>query len=268
VGISTRSLRSLLDRRVVWTGSVVRGHDGVWRMYYTAINTGGHGVKDQRLGLAESDDLITWRRCGDRPVLEVDPRWYRTLDEDPTVSETWRDPLVIEDPDGDGWHMLVAARAAQAVGAAKDDDGVLAHARSADLRTWELGPPVCSPGAGFGQLEVAQVRVVDGQPLLVFTCQPNEQTAERKKRSGEFCTWSVAGASVLGPWDIDAAQPFTAEPALFAAPLVQRRDGSWALVGFRNLEPEGRHELEILDPIPVLVVDGVLVADPSYAAAR
>jgi hypothetical protein len=42
-----------------------------------------------------------------------------------------------------------------------------------------------------------------------------------------------------------------AEPGLFAAPLVQQRDGSWALVGFRNLEPKGIDAFEILDPIPV-----------------
>jgi hypothetical protein len=33
-----------------------------------------------------------------------------------------------------------------------------------------------------------------------------------------------------------------------AAPLVQQRDGEWALIGFRNLEPEGIFAFEILDP--------------------
>ena len=51
---------------------------------------------------------------------------------------------------------------------------MLAHARSDDLVHWELGPPVTEP-AGFGQLEVPQVHVIDGQPLLVFTCHPEEQ---------------------------------------------------------------------------------------------
>ena len=30
----------------------------------------------------------------------------------------------------------------------RNDDGVIAHATSADLTTWELGPPLCAPGAG------------------------------------------------------------------------------------------------------------------------
>ena len=41
--------------------------------------------------------------------------------------------------------------------------------------------------------------------------------------------------------------------------LVQQRDGEWALIGFRNLEPEGIFAFEILDPMPLLQ-DGSLVA--------
>jgi beta-fructofuranosidase len=152
--------------------------------------------------------------------------------------------------------MLITARLQ---GAPRLDDGVLAHARSADMRTWELGPPVSEP-AGFGQLEVPQVRLVEGQPLLVFTCHPDEQTEERKAAYGLYCTWSVPGDSLTGPWDISRASPFKEEPALFAAPLVRQRDGGWALVGFRNLEPEGILEFDIIDPIPVSLRDGLLVA--------
>lgn len=92
--------------------------------------------------------------------------------------------------------MMITARAK---GAEPNDDGVLAHACSADLRHWEVGPPLCEPGAGFGQLEVAQVKVIDGQHLLVFTCHPQEMTEVRRKESGDYCTWSVAGDSPLGP---------------------------------------------------------------------
>ncbi len=245
------------DDLAIWTGSVVRDDEGRWRLFYTAISERG-GLTDQRLGLAVSDDLTTWRRVGDAPLLGIDPRWYKTHPQDVAASETWRDPQVLRDPDGDGWHMLVTARA---VGADRNDDGVVGHARSRDLATWEVGAPLSEPGSGFGQLEVVQVRQVDGQWVLVFTCHPDEQTDEHRARFGDFCTWSVPGSSPLGPWDVAAARPFTAAPTLFAAPLVQRRDGSWCLIGFLNREPEGIDAMEIVDPIGVHLEDGYLVAD-------
>ena len=249
------------DDLAVWTGSTVRGDDGVWRMFYTALNNErGHVLRDQRLGMVESEDLHTWRRVAEQPILSPDPRWYQTLPEDVSASETWRDPFVFRDPDGDGWHMLVTARL---VGTERYDDGALAHARSADLTTWELGPPVTGDPSGFGQLEVPQVRRIDDRPVLVFTCHPEEQSEARKAQFGHYCTWSVVGepgGSLLGPWDLGSAVPFTAEPALFAAPLVQQRDGSWAFVGFRNQEPEGIFSFEIVDPVPVRVEGAGLVA--------
>ena len=254
------------DDLALWTGSTVRADDGSWRMFYTALNRGrGHVLHDQRVGVVESDDLHTWRRTTDAPTLVADGRWYKTLDEDPTASETWRDPFVFRDPDGDGWHMLVTARLA---GTERYDDGALAHARSPDLVTWEVQPPVSGDPSGFGQIEVPQVRVVEGRPVLVFTCHPEEQSAARRAEHGHWCTWSVVGepgGSLLGPWDLSNAVPLRAEPNLFAAPLVRRRDGSWVLIGFRNQEPEGIFSFEIIDPVEVTVVAGGLQVRTSDA---
>jgi len=243
------------DDLAIWTGSVARGDDGVWRLFYTALSTRGHGLRDQRVGLAESDDLVAFHRAGDQPVVTADPRWYRTLDEDRTASETWRDPFVLRAPDDPDWHMLITARVS---GGQRNADGVLAHAVSHDLRSWEVGPPLGEPG-GFGQLEVPHVHRIDDSWVLTFTCHPQEQTAEQVARFGPHSTWSVTAASPLGPWDLDAARPFEAEPTLFAAPLVQRRDGSWAFLGFRDREPERDADFTILDPIPVRLHDGHLV---------
>jgi beta-fructofuranosidase len=235
------------DDLALWTGSVVRGDDGVWRLFYTALNTRrGHGLRDQQIGLAESDDLMTWRRVGDVPLVAPDPRWYRVHDEDAGVSETWRDPFVFKADDG-RWHMLITARDPVAP---RLSDGIAGHAVSDDLRTWELLPPLTTP-AGFGQLEVMQVRHVGDRWLLVFTCQPDEQSESQLSSFGNFSTWMVAAESPLGPFDLARAKPFTADPKLFAAPLVQTRDGEWVFVGFRNTEPEGVLSFHIIDPIPL-----------------
>lgn len=253
------------DDVAIWTGSVVREGDR-WRMFYTAISNAGHLLLDQRIGSAVSDDLHHWQRVSPEPALRVDGRWYKTLGNTPRgtsgpdlegSSETWRDPLVMRDPDGNGWHLFVTARG---VGAGPDDDGVIAHATSRDLTTWTLGPPRCEPGQGFGQLEVLQNVVVDGRPVLAFTCHPQEMTASRIAEWGEYCTWSVPSPGPLGPWDMSRARPFTLEPDLFAAPVVRLRDGTSAIIGFRNLEPKGGDGFEITDPIPVtLDAEGYLV---------
>jgi beta-fructofuranosidase len=270
LGVCLRPADAGFDDLGVWTGSVVRaapdGQDRWW-MFYTAISTAGHHIFDQRVGAAVSDDLHNWTRVGEQPTLMVDGHWYKTLHLDPpgtsgpdlaTVSETWRDPLVLVDPDGDGWHMLLTARA---VGAGRNDDGVVAHAWSPDLLTWEVGAPLCRPGAGFGQLEVLQSKRIDGRDVLVFTCHPREMTAQRRAAYGDFCTWSVPSPGPLGPWDVSRARPFTADPDLFAAPLVQRRDGGWAILGFHDLEHRGEDGFAIYEPIPVtLDDDGYLVA--------
>jgi beta-fructofuranosidase len=257
------------DDLAIWTGSVVREHDR-WRMFYTALSKAGHHIYDQRVGSAVSVDLHHWHRVCPEPAVRVDGRWYKTLANTPMPttgpdlegsSETWRDRAVIRDPDGDGWHLFVTARS---VAAGRNDDGVIAHATSPDLFTWTLGPPLCDPGAGFGQLEVLQNVVVSGRPVLAFTCHPQEQTAERIAEWGEYCTWSVPSPGALGPWDMNRARPFLPEPDLFAAPIVRLRDGGSAIIGFRNLEPRGDPEnlgFEIIDPIPVTLDDeGYLVA--------
>ena len=51
-------------------------------------------------------------------------------------------------------------------------------------------------------------------------------------------------------------------PDLIAAPLVKLRDGSWVIIGFRNLEPKGIDAFEIVDPIPVGL------DDEGYRVAR
>ena len=257
------------DDLAIWTGSVVREHDR-WRMFYTALSKAGHHIYDQRVGSAVSDDLHHWHRVSPEPAVRVDGRWYKTLANTPMPttgpdlegsSETWRDRAVIRDPDGDGWHLFVTARS---VAAGRNDDGVIAHATSPDLFTWTLGPPLCDPGAGFGQLEVLQNVVVSGRPVLALTCHPQEQTAERIAEWGEYCTWSVPSPGALGPWDMNRARPFLPEPDLFAAPIVRLRDGGSAIIGFRNLEPRRDPEnlgFEIIDPIPVTLDDeGYLVA--------
>ncbi len=226
------------DDTATWTGSVLQAPDGTWCMFYTGSSVVEGGYV-QRIGLATSADLHTWRRHPASPVLAADPRWYERAG-DGVLDETWRDPWVFADPGGDGWHMLLTARAAQAAGG---DRGVIGHARSADLVRWEACPPLSVAGAGFWHLEVPQMEVVDGRPVLLFS-------APRYAAGAAGVTWCVPCESVLGPFDIGRAVAITGEE-VYSGRLVRDRAGQWVLLAFRNLGPDGGFVGEITDPLPV-----------------
>jgi beta-fructofuranosidase len=136
--------------------------------------------------------------------------------------------------------MLLTARAAQGTGG---DRGVIGHARSADLVRWEARPPLSRAGAGFWQLEVPQVEVVDGRPILLFS-------GPRHVADGPGVTWCVPCDSILGPFDVSRAAPVTGAD-LYSGRLVRDRTGRWVLLAFRNLGPDGGFVGEITDPMPV-----------------
>jgi beta-fructofuranosidase len=253
--------RPAFDDIATWTGSVVRGPDGLWRMFYTGVGSAEDGLV-QRIGVATSPDLITWTRHPDGPVLEADPRWYERLGGAPWPNEAWRDPWVFADPGGDGWHMLITARANHGPA---DDRGVIGHARSTDMIRWEAQPPLTAPGSGFGQLEVPQVEVVDGRPVLLFSCLHPELSAARRADGETGGIWAVTGDSLLGPFDTSQARRVTDE-SLYAGRIVQDPHGRWQLLAFHNRGAGGRFAGGLCDPMPVRLAAGTLQADPATAA--
>jgi beta-fructofuranosidase len=236
------------DDLATWTGSVISGPDGVWRMFYTGLSHADHGSV-QRIGVAHSDDLVTWRQP-DGPVLEADSRWYEPLDLDSWSEVVWRDPYVFADPDGDGWHMLITARITDGNPMGR---GVIGHARSTDLESWEVQPPLSEP-AGFGHLEVPQVCIVDDQPVLVFSCLSLHQDPARLDGPPDGGVYVVPGKTLLGPWELTDAVSVD-HPSLYAGRLVRDRSGRWVLLGFRDIE-DGEFMGEIADPVPVTLQEG------------
>lgn len=235
-----------IDDVATWTGSVTRGPDGRWHLFYTALSRQGTGFR-QQVAVAESDDLITWHRRQVNPVATADGRWYALLGQSSWADEHWRDPWVFADPRGEGWHLLVTARAN--VGP-EDDRGVIGHARSDDLVTWRIEPPLSAPGSGFGHLEVPQVEVVDGRPVLVFSCLRAEFAAAKRLTPGSGGTWAVAVDSLTGPFDVSAAVALT-DAGLYSGRLIRSPDGGWSLVAFHHHRQDGSFVGELGDPLPV-----------------
>ena len=230
------------DDRSTWTGSVVQAPDGTWRLFYTGTSRADGGLV-QSIGWATSPDLLTWTRSDAAPIV-ADPRWYEKVDGGTWPDEAWRDPFVFADPGGDGFHMLVTARAKDG-----DPDGraVVGHVTSPDLETWTVQPPLTAP-AGFGQMEVVQSQLVDGQPVLVFSCTPRDVLRPDAADPAATGTWVAPGESVLGPWDLDRAT-YVASPDIYAAQLVEDVDGRSAVYGFVDTV-DGEFVGDIADPTP------------------
>ncbi|WP_336723625.1 family 43 glycosylhydrolase [Cellulosimicrobium cellulans] len=250
-----RSDAGAWDDLATWTGSVVRHPDGTWFLFYTGSTLTPAG-NVQRVGYATSSDLTTWTKAGENPVLAADARWYETLADGQWHDEAFRDPWVFADPRGDGWHMLLTARGR--TGPA-DDRGVVGHAWSPDLRSWELRAPLTAPGQGFGQLEVTQVEVVDGVPVLLFSCLASDMSARRREGTTGG-VWAAPAASLLGPYDVAEAQQLT-DASLYSGRLVRDRTGRWVLLAFHHDAPDGSFVGSISDPMPVRWEGGRLAVE-------
>lgn len=243
----TRSRSGAFDDQATWTGSVVQGDTGAWFMFYTGISRAEGGLR-QRIGYATSDDLSTWTKHG--PVVESDPRWYEQMGDNAwDGAEHWRDPWVFRDPDGDGWHMLITARANTGE---TDDRGVVGHATSPDLSTWTVQPPLSQPGAGFVQLEVLQTEKIGDRTLLLFSCLHNEYAARRRESGTRAGTWRVWADSPTGPFDIHSAEHLT-DASLYVGKVIRDRQGHWKLIAFRNEDSAGHFVGELSDPMALEV---------------
>ena len=245
-----------LDATCTWTGSVVRGDDGRWQMLFTRARwvdapatedaPAARGVA-QTIHRATCDDegLLRWTREAE-PVLVPDPRRYETFTRGTWPVHAWRDPWVLRDLAGDGWHALVTARAGHGPA---EQRGVIGHARSPDLLTWTAAVPLSAPGSGFGQLEVPQVERVDGRWVLVFSCLVDQVFGVQHERHGDDVgVWAVAAPGPLGPFGVAAARPLTGAGRC-AGRLVRDRSGAWVLLAFDNAT--GGFGGTVADPVPV-----------------
>jgi beta-fructofuranosidase len=196
------------DDCTTWTGSVVR-HGGCWKLLYTGTRRAESGLV-QRVGLATSDDLLTWQRHAGGPVLEADPRWYRPLDRDDWHDHAWRDPWVLPDPGGDGFHAYVTARSTAP--GERLGRGVIGHARSADLVDWQVGAPVTVP-MGFGQMEVPQVLQLGGRWYLLFSSDTGTQHPARAAGLPGTGTYYLVGDSPEGPFEASTLGVLAADEA-------------------------------------------------------
>ncbi|MFE9339593.1 mucin-1 [Streptomyces sp. NPDC007063] len=170
------------DQQAVWTMHPFR-HGAGMAMFYTGVaGLTADGSPLQSVGLAYSDRLdgTGWRRHGTGPVVEADPRWYRTGER-----MGWRDPFVVPDDESEGWVMVLCASDASLPA---EVSGCVALATSGDLEHWTVHPPLISPG-DEEELECPVLeRLDDGSWLLLVSVGATRS----------FDAWTAP--RLRGPW--------------------------------------------------------------------
>ena len=128
-----------VDDDQIWTMSVTPRPDRVgWVMLYTALGS-AEGGRVQRVAVADSADLIHWRKRRDLPVISADPQWYEA---DPAAvgGVSWRDPKPVRTEAG--YLATICARTADGPLPRRGCVGLLS---STDLEHWDTQPPLFSP---------------------------------------------------------------------------------------------------------------------------
>lgn len=233
------------DSWTTWTGSVVKGDDGLWWMFYTGTSREDAGER-QTVCAATSTDLMTWNKVEDLPVAAADERWYKTLAAG-YDNEPFRDPWVFKLPGQNEWTMLTTAGSIEAQ--SRREEAIMGVAKSADLKTWTIQPPLGGPGQGFGETEVFQFEIVDGVPILLFCCGSQWLSDERRAAGEIGGVYSMPVAQDLSEVNFNRATLFP-DTSLYASRLVQNTDGDWNLIAFLN-NVDGEFVGELCDPIPV-----------------
>ena len=234
------------DDRAIWTGSVCRAGDR-WAMLYTGTNWAEDG-KIQRVGLAWSDDLISWNKDPANPVIEADPSRYLGQNQAHHQELAWRDPFLMPDPAGDGYLAYMTAQRRE-TGPGKP--GCIALARSSDLRSWTVGEPVTEMDEFF-LMEIPQVIPWKGRYILVFNADRSwvREGCDVPVATGAFYAVSDrcdGGSRYAGPLAIGATN------ALFGIKLLPAPDGSPTAIGWRGYQPDGSFLGGITDPLPTRI---------------
>ena len=152
-GLSWRRVKNALfvgepgqwDDDMLWTMHVSADpdHPGRWRMFYTGLSRWEYG-RVQRIGVAESDDLMHWERV-DHPAypLQASSEWYESTVDEGRHWVSFRDPFFYIEPKT-GRRLLLAA------GRMKDGPvvrrGCVAVMEEVERNRWEAREPLYHPG--------------------------------------------------------------------------------------------------------------------------
>ena len=157
------------DDDMLWTMHVSRNPDAgpgepKWRMFYTGLARREYG-RIQRVGLATSNDLLTWQRATGVPGLpiEADGRYYESTTEEGRHWVSFRDPFFHHDPETGTRELLVAGRVKTGPVIRR---GCVARYREKEGGGFEALPPLHRPGI-YDDIEVPAVFRLGGKHFMI-----------------------------------------------------------------------------------------------------
>jgi beta-fructofuranosidase len=238
------------DNYTTWTGSIIK-HEGLWHMLYTGTNREENG-KIQRIGLAVSPDLMTWARYSEQAVIIANAQWYETDENYDWHEVTWRDPWVFKI--GETFHAFITARYNVGPRSAR---GVIGHAISSDLVSWEVKPPITKPG-GFGFMEVPQLVEIHGLWYLFFSVTKEMialdhlENSAIKKHTG---THYLVADHPLGPFRYLTHDFLVGDEmgSLYAGKVIRGTQDEWVFLAFEHFSAGKMFVGKITDPFPLSV---------------
>lgn len=171
------------DNLALWTGCVIEA-EGRYFMFYTGRNSDSDKMWIQKIGAAESSDLIHWEKDPGNPILEAKD-WYEINNFKNKLGRigTWRDPFVFFHEKRGQYCMTISARLS---GKEKEYNACVALAVSPDLKNWKLEAPIFSPGV-YDEIECTQVIERGGLWYLFFSTHDENYKPEfREELGGKF----------------------------------------------------------------------------------
>ena len=242
------------DDRATWTGSIVKSDEGLWHMFYTGTNKSNEKGFVQRIGVATSTDLMSWKKK-DGFVTEADSQWYERAEQIENekkqgqlswYEEAWRDPWVYKDKDTNDWVMLITARSNLGP---HDSRGTIGVARSRDLLNWKVCEPL-KVESEFGHYEVPQLFQSTESELVISFCLASNNHASSRVSRGER-VWTGNGimrsSSLNGTWKVEN-EPFLEDPH-YAARLIVEKDNILAMAWLNFIGKDFQGYID--DPIDV-----------------
>ena len=231
------------------TGSVIKYRGRYW-MSYGATSTVGNppGRWVQRAGMAVSDDLVTWQKLPECPLSQAGSPYYEQKSTGQRENyQHWRDQfLFVKD---DVVYEFICARRTDGDVATR---GTVAVARSTDMRSWEVLPPIEHDRVAE-EMEIPQVYRINGRWYLLFTTLGRLLSPEFASRfQGEVpeqVNLCMVGDSPFGPFHIHGTGRTEnhAPDAYFMAAQLAQLHGDWYLLATIHDEVSKR----ISDPVPV-----------------